>query len=1164
MNGITYSWRISQDDVSAGFRFLYACGTPILASYSSLTFEAYTTWSDYSSVTGQAFKNSPNGASCSLYTFVASQNNTIITIESCSRMLWEPWYFTHSLIFQSGQVGFVCSSRVPILVSGTYTNYLRTDQPQSPCDCGREWTAPPNNPVISPTQTPSMTPTPSSTPVIFFTQSWLSRRDCCPSVGSPFPITYSNINILNYTPLPGRVWGVTDPFGTSSCWRLQQQITYNPVYPLIGGTLYDSCQSCLSVATPCPTTTSTTTIFQQGSGNCHCGSFECVNYVIEGDYGDSIRWRECTISINTSPIRAFFNFYYFYEPETISICSCSANLLVVSGQPYINGARWPDPPGQGVICSKKTSEDCEVCKSFFVELGESLRFKTRPIRVEYESCYAPEGGHQYPNKMMWPVSGGVTFSGLPDPLPIWAPTPMSGLQVYGRKTHLYQICSCGDTKTPDDVSNFYSPTISFWDEEISDWKQSPRSLIQSSDYLNDNQHFIWQACNHGICSCYTYDNCTTTTTTMGPCINCVPTVIGASGPGYTNITYEGCDTIVKHNIKTDFLFTGNTSSICACQRCRSWRVRPIQGADSLPYVHCCDSVFSAANYNPPPWHSSTLYNLYPQTCRTFSLNSSSLTTFKYIECNGSAIKFIEVSDPVTSPCVATISYHSGDTSLTIGSPTLCGTASVDICVSRHYYGNLSPDHASFGLITPGVFTFSSLGSCSCITSDNRYKNNTYFNYSFPGPELEYLSVTFSSSATCSDKAATNPIDPVGPQIPPCCDCLVYYFTNLKVGDIVNYVPCDTNRINTSLTSMILPKITMSGTTLSTGSFSVAIKATNFWGVGAITGIFNHNKLVIFTHSVHPSLSSELIFNNVGSYSYFSWQNTSGVNIGSVDIITITFTAQSSARLSWVNNNISRTEISDISGTLFSTELRDGWVQFPGINLPPQESFSDVIVSTTTVAFTPISPLANIVSGNFRYFNNAQTVMTNCTIEVYGTYGVSNRYTGFSFSGNPIPGGAILMATCSTNNLGQFSFSIASGFDFGKSYSLRIITNKPWGGITATDALLISRFFSVLPPPPYYTNYRLVRMVMDVNSSNTINAADALQVSQRHASVRSSFTAGDWCFDIQNASTGVSNSIASINWFIPNDVGTPANGITLNILALTFGDVNGSYPPDINV
>lgn len=1148
MNGLTYSWYVTSTDF-LGFKWLYACEPPILASASvGATYLVFDSVTPYRSVGA--------GASCSLYTFAVTQNNTVLRIYSCNEMFppGDSTPFTHSIIFNSGDVGFVCSMTTPVLVSGSYSNFSVTPQPASPCDCGRNYR--------------TTTTTTSTTTIVSLTQSWLSRRDCCPSNNPPF--TYSNFSVVDFpttgTPLPGKTW-IQDLGASKFCWKLVNPLLAplpSPTTRKHTETLYDNCADCLLNVPPCPTTTTTSTttrFIQPPSGStCECGNFQCMNYVIQGQSGDSIKWRECTVAVNSSGIPAYFNFYYFYVTETISICSCSNDFDIVTGNPEVNGGSWPNT-NPSEVCSKRIGdENCTKCRGTFVEIGEALRNSTgdRPILVEYTSCYKPPGGHTAPTRTMWPLSaGGFVFTGLPVPLPAWANNlqAVNGLPVYGRKTHLYQICLCGNNKGVEE-EGYISPTISYWSETT--WVPSPRSLTQSQTYLATDQHYIWGSCNFGTCSCYSYGPCTTTTTTLAPCANCRPTVIGATGPGYTNIIYEGCDTLVKHNIRTDFLFTGNTSSICACERCKRWKVTPITGADSMPYVHCCDSVFSAAGYSVPSWHSSELFNFFPETCRSYTLTSAGGSVFKYIGCQDSQIyyTFVEFGVPQTI-CAATISWESNSNpqyNISVGAQ--CGTASVDICVSKHFYGDLSPDHASFGLISPGSYTFSDTGSCSCITSDNRYKTNLYFNFPFGGPELEYLSITFSNTATCSDKIMT-PTTPPTPQVPPCCDCKTYYVYGLSVGDIITYKPCDTNRINTSQVSLNLPKIDMVGTTSGAGSFSVVVRATGIWGVGAVTAIFNHNNLTYYQHTIN-SIFSGAVFNVSGSYSRFSWSSTTAINPGSIDIITITFAARSSARLAWADNPQDDTEVSDIAANDLNAQLNDGWIKFPGINLPAQESFTGS-GGNTGGGSTVINNSANIISGNLLYQNTNLTPMNDTLVEIWGTYGVSNRYTGFSFSGNTIPGGAVLMATSSTNTLGQFSFSVATGFNLSASYSLRLVTTKFWGGVNTTDALLVQRHFSGIA----LLNTRLKIRAADTNNSGTITAVDALQISQRTSSIIGSFLSGNFASDIIDGNDGVpaSNLPVSVNWFIPDNlVGTSSQGWSMSVRVLCIGDVNSSYVP----
>ncbi len=99
------------------------------------------------------------------------------------------------------------------------------------------------------------------------------------------------------------------------------------------------------------------------------------------------------------------------------------------------------------------------------------------------------------------------------------------------------------------------------------------------------------------------------------------------------------------------------------------------------------------------------------------------------------------------------------------------------------------------------------------------------------------------------------------------------------------------------------------------------------------------------------------------------------------------------------------------------------------------------------------------------------------------------------------------------------------------------TNKPWGGITAGDGLLIQRHAAGTVP---LTGLRL--KAADVNSNGAVNAGDALLVQRRFSGIISSFTAGNWLYETQ-----------SVVWN-----GTPINK---NLKALAYGDVNGSYVPN---
>jgi hypothetical protein len=137
--------------------------------------------------------------------------------------------------------------------------------------------------------------------------------------------------------------------------------------------------------------------------------------------------------------------------------------------------------------------------------------------------------------------------------------------------------------------------------------------------------------------------------------------------------------------------------------------------------------------------------------------------------------------------------------------------------------------------------------------------------------------------------------------------------------------------------------------------------------------------------------------------------------------------------------------------------------------------------------------------------------------------------------NLVSAGATV-ATVTTSSTGGFSFSnVPNG-----SYSLGFSTNKPWAGVSSTDALQVSRHTAQVA---LLSGIRL--SAADVNASNSVTSTDALQISRRVAQAIASFTAGNWKYG--NPSITV------------ND-----NTVSENVKALCVGDVNGSGTPNVNL
>jgi hypothetical protein len=172
------------------------------------------------------------------------------------------------------------------------------------------------------------------------------------------------------------------------------------------------------------------------------------------------------------------------------------------------------------------------------------------------------------------------------------------------------------------------------------------------------------------------------------------------------------------------------------------------------------------------------------------------------------------------------------------------------------------------------------------------------------------------------------------------------------------------------------------------------------------------------------------------------------------------------------------------------------------------------VCTSTDAVTVFTVGQNQVTGTFKYNNTPQTPMTNSTVECRDANNV-------------------VLMTAQTDATGAYSMS---GMTNG-TYTVTGVTSKPWGGVNSVDALGIARSFTGAAP---LVGLRV--KAADVNGSNTINSLDALTTSRRFSGSIATFTVGNWAYEA-----------------VPTTV---AGGVTTrNIMALAYGDVNGSYQPN---
>jgi len=133
------------------------------------------------------------------------------------------------------------------------------------------------------------------------------------------------------------------------------------------------------------------------------------------------------------------------------------------------------------------------------------------------------------------------------------------------------------------------------------------------------------------------------------------------------------------------------------------------------------------------------------------------------------------------------------------------------------------------------------------------------------------------------------------------------------------------------------------------------------------------------------------------------------------------------------------------------------------------------------------------------------------------------------------GTAQVVAVDTTDSMGNYQFAVPQGG--GGDFVLEVSPLSPWGGVNASDALQVARYFG---GGIAWTPLRI--RSGDVNNNFVTNGTDALLISRRLTGLISNFAAVDWVIEP-----------AQITW---NGLGS----IHLDWVVLCAGDVNGSYQP----
>ena len=158
-----------------------------------------------------------------------------------------------------------------------------------------------------------------------------------------------------------------------------------------------------------------------------------------------------------------------------------------------------------------------------------------------------------------------------------------------------------------------------------------------------------------------------------------------------------------------------------------------------------------------------------------------------------------------------------------------------------------------------------------------------------------------------------------------------------------------------------------------------------------------------------------------------------------------------------------------------------------------------------------------LSGILSYNNLTSTPINNTEINLVGIEGIK-------------------IDNVITNASGNFVFqNVANG-----SYRIEPNIIKPWGGGNPLDALIDNRSYI----GTYVFNDLLYKKAADVNKDKKINPTDALMINRRYVGTTTSFLSGNWLFQ---------NDTISIQ----------GNDINHDIKADCYGDVNGSYVPNLS-
>ncbi len=321
-------------------------------------------------------------------------------------------------------------------------------------------------------------------------------------------------------------------------------------------------------------------------------------------------------------------------------------------------------------------------------------------------------------------------------------------------------------------------------------------------------------------------------------------------------------------------------------------------------------------------------------------------------------------------------------------------------------------------------------------------------------------------------------------------------------------------INGGISNRSAPQITApSIINPSVGALQLPITVNGFNNIGAVTLYLEYDTTVAVyqnTFTKNPAFNSSFLVGNIASSGskktiVIQWYG-GGVSLtNGATLCTLNFmylTAGTSSALKWFENGPS-CEFSDAAGNVL-------------IDQPTANYLTD----------GAIGPIVKL-KGQLRYLNTATTPLNGISLQLVNNSNiVVATTTTFSYTDNSVPSGPVVLG-------GYYQFyNIADG-----NYTIRATSGLQWGGVNATDALIIKLHtvgLTVLSGLPL--------AAADINLSHFVNSTDALLIQLRVVGIINQFAIGDWVY---------SDTVVSVS------------GLTShNFTALATGDVNQSFNPSL--